>query len=139
MGVYAALEVLDQGPAYIKAQANEVWLVESAYVSGVAPVYATLSTAKKYGWSTTSGDWGATTGADAAARVHTFSGKSTPVNPTANTTASPTDLHIVFVLTGSSKVLWITKVAAGSQQQLLTTNQITLQSITYTLNQPTQA
>ena len=138
MGVYAAQEVLDQGPAYIKSNANEVWIVESAYVSGTAPVYATLNTAKKVSWSTTSGDWAATTGADGASRTHQFSGKSATA-PSANTTASPADLHVVFVATGSSKVLWITKVAAGSQQQLLTSNQVSLQSINYVVNQPTQA
>jgi hypothetical protein len=137
MGVYACLEALDQGPQYIKTNANEVWIVESSYTSGVAPVYATLNTAKRVSWSTTSGDWSATSGADAAARVHTFGGK-TATAPSVNTAASPTNLHVVFVATGSSKVLWITQVAAGSQQQLLTSNQVSLQTITYTVNQPAQ-
>lgn len=131
MTVYAHADVLDQGPKYIKDNCDKVILL-SAYTN----VYATANGANKVAEATlVTGDF-ALAGADGAARVltATLTGKS---GGNAAQTVNPgTGMHVAFVQTGASKVLYVT--TESSDQTITSGNPVQFNSNpTYTSNQPT--
>lgn len=127
-------DVLDNGPAYIKANCNKVILVK-AYSAGDA--YATVNTTNKVAEATmVNGDFTLGNGAASARNITAAtSGKSgTASQGTLNGTDN---LHIAFVDTVGSKVLWVTDettdqtITNGNTVNFPTTGPI------YTVNQPT--
>ena len=131
MSRYAHADVLDNGPQYVKTNCNKVILL-SAYTS----TYATANGANKVAEaSLVTGDF-AISGADGAARVltATLTGKS---GGNALQTVSPgTDMHIAFVDTVNSKVLYVTE--ESSDQAITSGNPVQFNSNpTYTSGQPT--
>jgi hypothetical protein len=131
MSRYAHSDVLDNGPAYIKTNCNKV-ILTNAYTS----VYATVNTTAKVAEAAlVTGDF-ALSGADGAARVltATLTGKS--MGNALLTVVDGTNMHLAFVDTVASKVLYITE--ESSDQAIVSGNPIQLNSnATYTLNQPT--
>lgn len=131
MTTYAHTDVLDNGPKYIKDNCNKVILI-SAYSS----TYATVNGANKVAEATlVTGDF-ALSGADGAARVltATLTGKS---GGNALQTVNPgTNMHVAFVDTVNSKVLYVT--TESSDQAITSGNPVQFNSNpTYTSNQPT--
>lgn len=127
MVAYAHSDVLDNGPNYIKNNANKI-LAVLAYTVGDS--YATVTNASNIvaEATLTSGDF--TGPAGSTNRTLTFSaGKQ---DSSANNSGDPT--HFVFVDTVNSKVLWVTpetsalSATAGSP--------VSFPSLTYTSNQP---
>lgn len=131
MSKYAHADVLDNGPKYIKDNCNKVILL-SAYTTS----YATANGANKVAEaSLVTGDF-AIAGADGSPRVltATLTGKS---GGNALQTVDPgTGMHIAFVDTANSKVLWVTE--ESSDQTITSGNPIQFNSNpTYTSGQPT--
>jgi len=131
MSFYAHADVLDNGPKYIKDNCNKVILI-SAY----SAVYATVNGANKVAEAALiTGDF-AIAGADAAARVltATLTGKS---GGNALQTVNPgTGMHVAFVDTVNSKVLYVTE--ESSDQAVTSGNPVQFNSNpTYTSGQPT--
>lgn len=131
MSRYAHADVLDNGPAYIKANCNKVVLI-NAY----SAVYATVTGANKVAEAAlVTGDF-ALSGADGAARVltATLTGKSGGNALLA--VADGTNMHIAFVDTVNSKVLYVTE--ESSDQAITSGNPVQFNSNpTYTSGQPT--
>lgn len=131
MTKYAHPDVLDNGPGYIKTNCNKVILI-TAYSS----VYATVNGANKIAEAAlVTGDF-ALSGADGAARVltATLTGKSG--GNALQGLADGTPMHIAFVDTVASKVLYV--VEESSDQPITNGNPIQFNSNpTYTSNQPT--
>lgn len=131
MTTYAHSDVLDNGPSYIKTNCDKVILI-SAYSS----TYATVNGANKVAEATlVTGDF-ALSGADGAARVltATLTGKS---GGNAGQTVNPgTGMHVAFVDTANSKVLYVT--TESSDQTITSGNPVQFNSNpTYTASQPT--
>lgn len=131
MTTYAHADVLDNGPKYIKDNCNKVILI-SAYSS----TYATVNGANKVAEATlVTGDF-AIAGADGAARVltATLTGKS---GGNALQGVDPgTGMHVAFVDTANSKVLYVT--TESSDQTIVSGNPVQFNSNpTYTASQPT--
>lgn len=131
MTKYAHPDVLDNGPAYIKANCNKVILI-TAY----STVYATVNGANKIAEAAlVTGDF-ALSGADGAARVltATLTGKS--MGNALQGLADGTGMHLAFVDTATSKVLYVTD--ESSDQPITNGNPVQLNSNpTYTSSQPT--
>jgi len=131
MTKYAHPDVLDNGPAYIKANCNKVILI-TAY----STVYATVNGANKIAEAAlVTGDF-AIAGADGAARVltATLTGKS--MGNALQGLADGTGMHLAFVDTANSKVLYVTD--ESSDQPITNGNPVQLNSNpTYSSNQPT--
>lgn len=131
MTTYAHADVLDNGPAYIKTNCNKVILM-TAYTS----TYATANGANKIAEATlVTGDF-ALSGADGAARVltATLTGKSG--GNALQGLADGTGMHVAFVDTANSKVLYVT--TESSDQAITNGNPVQFNSNpTYTANQPT--
>lgn len=131
MTKYAHPDVLDNGPAYIKANCNKVILI-TAY----STVYATVNGANKIAEAAlVTGDF-AIAGADGAARVltATLTGKS--MGNALQGLADGTGMHLAFVDTATSKVLYVTD--ESSDQPITNGNPVQLNSNpTYTSSQPT--
>ena len=131
MSKYAHSDVLDNGPKYIKDNCNKVILM-TAYTS----TYATANGANKIAEATlATGDF-ALSGADGAARVltATLTGKSG--GNALQGLADGTGMHIAFVDTVNSKVLYV--IEESSDQAITNGNPIQFNSNpTYTSNQPT--
>ena len=131
MTKYAHADVLDNGPGYVKTNCNKVILI-SAY----SAVYATVNGANKVAEAAlVTGDF-ALSGADAAARVltATLTGKSG--GNAAQTVDPGTNMHIAFVDTVASKVLYVTE--ESSDQVITSGNPVTFNNNpTYTSGQPT--
>ena len=131
MSKYAHMDVLDNGPKYIKDNCNKVILM-TAYTS----TYATANGANKIAEAAlVTGDF-ALAGADGAARVltATLTGKSG--GNALQGLADGTGMHIAFVDTVNSKVLYVTE--ESSDQAITNGNPIQFNSNpTYTSNQPT--
>lgn len=131
MSRYAHADVLDQGPKYIKDNCNKVILI-SAY----SAAYATVNGANKVAEATlVTGDF-AIAGADGAARVltATLTGKS--MGNALQAVADGTGMHLAFVDTVASKVLYVTE--ESSDQPITNGNPVQLNSNpTYTAGQPT--
>ena len=128
---YAHVDVLDQGPKYIKDNCNKVILV-NAYTN----VYTTANTTAKVAETAlVTGDF-ALSGADGAARVltATLTGKS--AGNALLAVADGTNMHLVFVNTTASKVLYVTE--ESTNQAITLANPVVLNSNpTYTSGQPT--
>lgn len=131
MTTYAHTDVLQQGPKYIKDNCDKVILL-SAYSNA----YATVNGANKVAEAAlVTGDF-AFSGADGAAQVLTvtLTGKS---GGNALQTVNPgTPMHVAFVQTGASKVLYVTTESSD----IPITSGLPVQfnsNPTYTSNQPT--
>ena len=131
MSRYAHADVLDNGPAYIKVNCNKVILL-TAYTS----VYATANGANKVAEATlVTGDF-ALSGADGAARLLTATLTGKNAGNALQAVADGTNMHLAFVDTVTSKVLYVTE--ESSNQAITSGNPVTLNSNpTYTSNQPT--
>lgn len=131
MSRYAHPDVLDNGPAYIKANCNKVILL-TAYTSA----FATANGANKIAEAAlVTGDF-ALSGADGAARTltATLTGKS--AGNALQALADGTGMHLAFVDTVTSKVLLVTE--ESSDQPITSGNPVQLNSNpTYISNQPT--
>ena len=131
MSRYAHTDVLQNGPAYIAAHCDKVILM-TAYTT----VYATANGANKIAEAAlVSGDFGFS-GADGAAQVltATLTGKSG--GNALQGLADGTNMHIAFVDTTTSKVLYVTE--ESSDQAITNGNPIQFNSNpTYTAGQPT--
>ena len=129
MTTYAHPDVLDNGPAYIKTNCNKVVLTD--VYSGN---YITVTTTAKVAEAALATTDFALAGADGAARTltATLTGKSAG---NAVKGADPgTTLHLAFIDTVNSKVLYVTTVAT---QVITSGNPVTLNSNpTYVSGQP---
>jgi hypothetical protein len=128
MAKYAHADVLDGGLNAIKNGATKMLLI-GGYTAGDS--YATVVAAKVAEATMTSSDY-TLSGADGAARVLTTAAKSGTAS--ANSGATP-DLHIAFVDTVNSKVLWVTDET--SDQVVTSGNTVNFPALTYTSSQPT--
>lgn len=129
MSKYAHPDVLDNGLAYIKANANKMVLL-SAYTS----VYATAVGANLLAEvAMTPADY-TLAGADGAARTLTTAAGKSDTAANASASGAP-DLHIAFVDTVNSKVLWVTDET--SNQAITAGNPVAFPQLVYTSGQPT--
>ena len=128
---YAHPDVLDNGPAYIKANCNKVILV-TAY----STVYATVNGANKIAEAAlVPGDF-AFSGADGAARTMTITLIGKAAGNALQALVDGTNMHLAFVDTVNSKVLYETE--ESSDQPITLGNPVQLNSNpTYVANQPT--
>ena len=131
MSRYAHADFLDGGLAYLKANCNKVILID-AY----SAVYATVNGANKVAETTVAtGDF-AIAGADGAARVLTATLTAKAAGNALKAVADGTNMHLAFVDTVASKVLYVTE--ESSNQPITSGNPVTLNSNpTYTSGQPT--
>lgn len=131
MSRFAHSDVLDNGPQYIKTNCNKVVLID-AY----SDVYATVTGANKVAEATlVTGDF-AIAGAAGAARTLTATITAKSGGNAIKTVADGTNMHIAFVDTATSKVLYVTE--ESSNQAITISNPITFNSNpTYVSNQPT--
>lgn len=131
MSRYAHPDVLDNGPAYIKANCNKVILL-TAYTSA----FATANGANKIAEaSLVTGDF-ALSGADGAARTLTATLTGKAAGNALQALADGTGMHVAFVDTVTSKVLYVTE--ESSDQPITSGNPVQLNSNpTYISNQPT--
>lgn len=126
MAKYSHPDVLDNGPAFIKANCDKQVLI-SAYTFG--DNYATVNAALLAETAMTSTDF--TFGSSGNNRtLTTASGKS---DSAANATGTAS--HIAFLDTVNSKVLWVTPESSG--QSVTSGNPVNFPSLVYTSNQPT--
>ena len=125
---FAHSDVLDNGPAYIKANAVEVLLV-SAYTPG--DTYATVQGNKVGKATISSADF--SLASSGTARKLTFAGKAGAASATV---AAGNDLQFVFT-DGASKVLWAAQET--SNMAVTSGNPLTFPVLGYTANQPTDA
>jgi hypothetical protein len=122
-------DVLDGGLSAIRTNANRMHLIR-AYAAGDS--YATVIGNSVGDVAMASGDYTLGNGASSARTLTTASGKTS--NATANSGASP-NLHLAFVDTAGSRVLWVTDET--SDQVITSGNPIAYPSVVYTSNQPT--
>ena len=124
---YAHPDVLDNGPAHIKANATKMLLI-SGYAFGDS--YATVVAAKLAEATVANADFAITNDVNDR-RLTGPAGKSG--NASASSGASP-DLHIAFT-NGVDKVLWVTDET--SNQVITSCNPVDFPALTYTSRQPT--
>lgn len=124
---YAHPDVLDNGPAFIKANANQIALI-SGYAVGDS--YATVNGAKLAVVAAVPADY-AFTNDSLDRRLVGPSGKSGTAVATSG--ASP-DLHIAFLDTANSKVLWVTDET--SNQAITSGNPVDFPQLSYYSKQP---
>lgn len=131
MSRYAHSDVLDNGPAYIKANCDKVILTDV-----YSAVYATVNTTAKVAEAAlVTGDF-AIAGVDGAARVLTATLTAKSAGNALIAVVDGTNMHLAFVDTVNSKVLYVTE--ESSNQAITLGNPITLNSNpTYTSGQPT--
>lgn len=128
MSKWLHADVLDNGPAYIKANCNSVVAVLS-YAAGDS--YATVTTAGNIVGQTAMATGDFTLGSSGSNRtLTTAAGKQ---DASADNTLDPT--HIAFVDTVNSKVLWVTDET--SVQTVTAGNPLTFPSLVLTAAQPT--
>lgn len=128
---FAHADVLDNGPAYIKANCNKVVLI-SQYDTTYAGCSATYKVAEA---TLVTGDF-AIAGAAGAARTltATLTGKSG--GNALMAVANGANMHIAFLDTVNSKVLYVTE--ESSDQAITAGNPVQFNSNpTYVSNQPT--
>lgn len=129
MAKWVHADVLDLGINAIKTSANVMHVIK-AYSAGDS--YATVVTTNSVGnVSMASGDY-TIAAAGSNRTLTTASGKTSTA--TANSGAGP-DLHIAFVDSANSKVLWVTDET--SNQVITSGNTLNYPSVVYTSNQPT--
>ncbi len=130
MTKYAHSDMLDNGPGYLKTNCNKVILTDV-----YSNVYATVNgSAKVAEAALVTGDF-ALAGADGAARVltATLTGKSG--GNALKAVADGTNMHLAFVDTATSKVLYVTE--ESSNQTITSGNPVSFNSNpTYTSGQP---
>lgn len=128
---YAHSDVLDNGPAYIKTNCNKVILIDS-----YSATFATVNGSAKVAEATlVTGDF-SLAGADGAARVLTAAISGKAGGNAAKAVADGTNMHIAFVDTVASKVLYVTE--ESSNQPITLGNPVAFNSSpTYTSGQPT--
>ena len=125
MAKYAHPDVLDNGPAYIKANCTKVALI-SAYAFGDS--YATVNGRILAEATMASGDFTlASSGND---RTLTTAAGKQDTSANAGGTAS----HIAFLDATNSKVLWVTEETTS--QAITAGNPVTFPSLVYTAKQP---
>ena len=130
MTIWAHPDVLDNGPAFIKANCNKVALI-SSYAFGDS--YATVNGRILADAAMTSADFTlASSGNDRT--LTTASGKQ---DASANASGGSATNHLAFVDTVNSKVLWVTSETTG--QSVTAGNPVTFPSLVYTSKQPTAA
>ena len=131
MTKYAHSDTLDNGPGYVKTNCNKV-ILTNAYTS----IYATANTTAKVAEAAlVTGDF-ALSGADGAARVLTATLTGKAGGNALIAVADGTNMHLVFVDTVASKVLYVTE--ESSNQAITAGNPVTFNSNpTYTSGQPT--
>lgn len=128
MARYAHPDVLDNGPAYIKANCNKMALI-SAYAFGDS--YATVNAAILAEAAMTTTDFTLASSGNNRA-LTTASSKS---DSAANASGGGATMHIAFLDTANSKVLWVTEET--SDQTITATNPVNFPALVYTANQPT--
>jgi len=128
---YAHTDFLDNGLAYLKANCDKVILI-NAYAAD----YATVNGANKVAEvALVTGDF-AIAGADGAARVLTATLTGKAGGNALLAVADGTNMHIAFVDTVNSKVLYVTE--ESSDQAITLGNPVQFNSNpTYTSGQPT--
>lgn len=130
MAKWVHSDVLDNGLSAIKTNATSMRLI-SAYTA--ADSYSTVNTNTLANVTMTSTDYTLANGASSSRTLTVASGKS--ATATASASGTP-DLHIAFVDTTNSKVLWVTDET--SNQPITSGNTINFPSgLVYTSNQPT--
>lgn len=129
MAKWVDSDVLDLGINRIKTNANVMHLIK-AYAAGDS--YATVIGNSIGNVAMTSGDYALGAGASSARTLTTASGKT--ANASANSGASP-NLHLAFVDSVNSKVLWVTDET--TDQVVTAGNPLAFPSVVYTSNQPT--
>lgn len=130
MAKWVDSDVLDLGINRIRTNANAMWLIR-AYAAGDS--FAVVSGNMVAEVAMVVGDYTLANGSGGSRTLTTASGK-TDSSANANSGASP-DLHIAFVDTAASKVLWVTDET--SNQVITAGNAVSFPSIVYTSNQPT--
>jgi hypothetical protein len=125
MAKYAHPDVLDNGPAYIKANCDAMVVID-AYTFG--DTYATVTGNVLALAAMTSTDFTLATATNDRT-LTTATGKS---DASANATGAAS--HIAFVDTVNSKVLWVTEETSG---QIITAgNPVNFPSLVYAAKQP---
>lgn len=130
MAKWAHIDVLENGPAYIKSNCNKL-AVLSAYSLGDS--YATVTAAILADVAMTSADFTFSTTGTSPNLSRALTSASGKQDASANATG--TTSHFAYVDTVNSKVLWVTPENTG--QSVTTGNPVTFPSLTYTSNQPT--
>lgn len=130
MAKWVHADVLDFGLDRIKQNANAQWLLK-AYAAGDS--YATVQGNMIADVAMASGDYTLGNGASSSRTLTTAAGKSDAA-ANAGSGASP-NLHIAFVDTTNSKVLWVTDET--TDQVITAGNPVNFPSLVYTSNQPT--
>lgn len=127
MAKYAHPDVLDNGPAYIKANCTKMALI-SSYAFG--DIYATVNGRILADVAMSSTDFTlGNSGNDRA--LTTASGKQ---DAAANASGGGATNHIAFLDVTNSKVLWVTEETTG--QDITAGNPVTFPSLVYTAKQP---
>lgn len=131
MSRYAHPDVLDNGPAYIKANCNKVILI-----TAFSTAYATVNGANKIAEAAlVTGDF-ALSGADGAARTLTATLTGKAAGNALQALADGTNMHLAFVDTVNSKVLHVTE--ESTDQPITLGNPVSLNTnLAYVCNQPT--
>ena len=131
MSRFAHADVLDNGPQYVKTNCNKVVLTDV-----YSDVYATATGSAKVAEATlVTGDF-AIAGAAGAARTMTATLTGKSGGTAAKSVADGTNMHIAFVDTVTSKVLYVTE--ESSNQAITSGNPVTFNSNpTYVSAQPT--
>lgn len=130
MPYFAHADVLENGPAYVKANATKIMLV-STYTFGDS--YATVVANKISEAAVTPANW--TWSASGNDRLLTSTDNLTG-SVAAASAAGPSN-HYAVVDATNSKVLYVTE--EGSDQPITSGNPITLKSVVITATQPTLA
>ena len=131
MSRYAHADVLDNGPQYIKDHCDKVILID-AY----SAAYATVNGANKVAEATLTTTDFAIAGSDGAARVLTATLTGKAAGNALKGVADGTGMHVAFVDTTTSKVLYVTE--ESSDQAITSGNPVQFNSNpTYTAGQPT--
>ena len=130
MTKYAHSDVLDNGPGYVKTNCNKV-ILTNAYTN----IYATANTTAKVAEATLVPSDFVLSGVDGAARVLTATLTGKAGGNALIAVADGTNMHLVFVDTVASKVLYVTE--ESSNQAITAGNPVTFNgNPTYTSGQP---
>lgn len=131
MAKWAHSDVLDGGLAAIRGRANKMILVK-AYTA--ADNYTTVNTTNNIAEAamTVNTDYTLGNGASSARTLTTASGKTGTASGDSGGTPN---LHLAFVETGTSTVLWVTDISPDIV--VSTGNTVNFPSVVYTSNQPT--
>jgi len=122
-------KVQDDGLNYLKTNCNKIALI-SAYSANDS--YATVTGNLLAEATMASGDFTLAGSAGAARTCTTAAGKQ---DAAANAGGGGATMHIAFLNTNGSEVLWVTDET--SDQTITIGNPITFPSLIYTCNQPT--